>query len=310
MKGHNSAAFGEELCEEVESILVDGTKKLFHYVQWHLTDYIAGTQGMSAEQEGVYMRFLVRLYDRGKPFPDDDKFMALMMSLDIRRWRRIKKELIGTGKIVIRSESLTNTRFEKERVKRAHELQKQADATRKYWEQKRKKEATSAELAPNFDATSDELSGEVHANDPKKSNKINGSGKHPTSYTRETRDQRLESIKKENNNHPSLETAREAGVDEVQGLNGATSHIVKTLGEWLNPMMPDHKTARGWLESSVGMYGGAVVRDSFAELEAKIMQGDIIARPIPLLTKICQRRKADGLKTKPDPMAKIFSGVL
>lgn len=96
---------------------------------------------------------------------------------------------------------------------------------------------------------------------------------------------------KEYNNHPSLETAM--GVGEIQGLNGATHHIVKTLGEWINPLMPDHRTAKGWLESSIGMYGGTVVRDSFAELEAKLMHGDVVARPIPLLTKICQRRVSE-----------------
>lgn len=112
------------------------------------------------------------------------------------------------------------------------------------------------------------------------------------------------------NNHPSIETARDAGAGEVQGLNGATSHIVEILAGWINPMMPDYKTAKGWLESSVSMYGGVVVRDSFAELEAKVFQGDIVARPIPLLTKICQRRKNEKLKVRtPDPMAKIYSGV-
>jgi hypothetical protein len=104
-----------------------------------------------------------------------------------------------------------------------------------------------------------------------------------------------------NNNHPSLETA---GAGDVHGLNGATAHIVKTLGEWINPIMPDHRTARGWLESSVSMYGGVVVRDSFAELEAKILQGDIVARPIPLLTKICQRRKTEKPANARDPTEK------
>lgn len=103
------------------------------------------------------------------------------------------------------------------------------------------------------------------------------------------------------NNHPSLETA---GVVEVQGLNGATAHIVKTLGEWINPIMPDRKTAHGWLESSVSMYGGSIVRDSFAELESKILHGDIVARPIPLLTKICQRRAAAKPGNSRDPTEK------
>lgn len=104
------------------------------------------------------------------------------------------------------------------------------------------------------------------------------------------------------NNQPSIETAREAGVGggkgEIQGLNGATAHIVKTLGEWINPLMPDYRTAKGWLESSISMYGGVVVRDSFAELEAKILHGDVVAKPIPLLVSICQRRKNERPKTQ------------
>jgi hypothetical protein len=104
--------------------------------------------------------------------------------------------------------------------------------------------------------------------------------------------------KEKNNNiytpsQPSSRASAKAGVGEVEGINGATSLIVNKLAGWINPMMPDHRTARGWLESSVAMYGGVVVRDSFAELEAKVLQGDVIARPIPLLTRICQRRKAD-----------------
>jgi hypothetical protein len=80
--------------------------------------------------------------------------------------------------------------------------------------------------------------------------------------------------------------------DEIEGINGATALIVGKLAGWINPMTPDRTTARGWLDSSVKMFGATVVRDSFAEVEAKVMQGDIIARPIPLLTKICQQKSA------------------
>jgi len=41
--GDNSAAFGEDLIESVERVIADAGKKLFHYVQWHLADYITGT---------------------------------------------------------------------------------------------------------------------------------------------------------------------------------------------------------------------------------------------------------------------------
>lgn len=298
MIGHNSEAFGETTCDDTLAIS-DDHKKLFHYVQWNLADYITGTQGMTPDQEGIYMRFLVRLYDRGQAFQDDDKKMSLLMGLDIRKWRRIKGELVGIGKVVIKNGSLTNSRFERERVKRAQELRKQAAATKKYWEDKRAKQRTSEELRADFDQTSDELREEVGAKFDKKPNENNGRSQHPTSYTRKSRVQSLDKErKKENKQPPNSESVAARGAGEVQGLNGATAHIVKTLGEWINPIIPDHKTAKGWLESSVSMYGGTVVRDSFAELEAKIMHGDIVGRPIPLLTKICQRRKSASTPPK------------
>jgi len=180
--GHNSAAYGEKISEPF--VLDDDHKKLFHYVQWQLSDYITGTQGMTVDQEGVYMRFLVRLYDRGKPFPDDDRMMARVMAMDLRPWRRIKTQLIEMGKILVKSESLTNTRFERERQKRAAELRKQAENTRKYWEEKRAKKTTSDELPANFGQTSGELCSEVLGKCSKKVNEINGDGKHPTSQSR------------------------------------------------------------------------------------------------------------------------------
>ena len=185
--GHNSATFGEEICEDVERILSDDRKKLFHYVQWHLADYITGTQGMSPEQEGIYMRFLVRLYDRGKPFPDDDRFMASIMSLDVRRWRRIKTDLVSFGKIIIRSGGLSNSRFEKERQKRAEDLRKQADGTRRHHEKRRQQKQSAQEDRPDFAPTSPRLREEVQPKCGEKTNEINGSGKHLTSQTRDQR---------------------------------------------------------------------------------------------------------------------------
>jgi len=304
--GDNSAAFGEDLIESVERVIADAGKKLFHYVQWHLADYITGTQGMAPDQEGIYIRFLVRLYDRGKPFPDDDRFMASIMSLDIRKWRRLKADLISFGKITIQSGGLTNARFEKERQKRALELQKQADATKKYWEKKRSEKETSGQLRPDFAPTSPRLPREVSPNYAKKPNEINEIGKHPNQETRDYRLESREEREKEKKSPASSESEYASACgrrDEIEGINGATSLIVGKLAGWINPMMPDRRTAQGWLESSVAMFGATVVRDSFAEVEAKAMQGDVIARPIPLLTKICQQKAAEKPKAgdKPRP---------
>ncbi len=182
--GHNSAAYGEQIIEDTSIVLGDDHKKLFHYVQWQLSDYITGTQGMSPDQEGVYMRFLVRLYDRGQAFPDDDKMMSLVMSLDIRRWKRIKNELISFGKILVRNACLTNARFEREKKKRAEDLRKQAENTRKYWEKRNAKKATSDGLLDEVGAKSGQSPREVGARESKKVNKNNDTGKHPTSQSR------------------------------------------------------------------------------------------------------------------------------
>lgn len=296
--GHNSAAYGESLCEDAAD-----DKKLFHYVQWHLADYIAGTQGMSPEQEGIYVRFLMRLYNHGKPLRDDDGFMASLMILDVRRWRRVKSELIAFGKIVLRAGSLTNSRFEKERLKRAAELKKQADATSKYWQNKRVKKAAPDGLRGEVGAKSDGSPNEVQATFYKKTNEINDEHEHPNLQTRDESLEKKER-KKENNQPPPVHGAVVVG--EVDGLNGATSLIIGKLAGWINPMMPDKRTARVSIENFVSLYSGPIVRDAFAELEAKMLHGDVIARPIPYLASACQRRAqkrdAEKIEQKPDGM--------
>jgi uncharacterized protein YdaU (DUF1376 family) len=115
-------------------------------VQWNVGDYTLGTQGMTLETEGAYRRFLMRLYAHGKPLPDDDSYMAIAMSLSRTIWRRVKKTLIGLGKIIVRAGSLTNTRFEKERIKRAEQMARQANAARVRWQKHR--EAQSWQESP------------------------------------------------------------------------------------------------------------------------------------------------------------------
>lgn len=182
--GHNSASFGEAPCEEIAGDLGGTPKKLFHYVQLNLADYITGTLGMNPEQEGIYIRFLSRLYDRGSAFPDNDRLMASIMGLDMRRWRRVKRELVSIGKITIRSGGLTNPRFERERLKRAEEIQKQADATHRYWEKKRAEKETSEESRADVGAKFEGSRREVQPIIGKKTNEINESRQHPTSQSR------------------------------------------------------------------------------------------------------------------------------
>lgn len=165
MIGHNSAGFGEQLRADVETVLSDDHKAVFHYAQWHIGDYILGTDGMSLESEGAYMRFLMRLYQRGKPLPDDDRFMSVCMNLSLRVWRRIRDALVGFGKIIARNGCLTNARFEMERTRRSEEMKKKADAANKRW--------LSAKVSPKFAPSLDETSGKLGRSFAKKDNEIN-----------------------------------------------------------------------------------------------------------------------------------------
>lgn len=171
--GHNSAAFAEDLRDDIETVLSDDHKKLFHYAQWHIDDYIAGTVGMQLETEGAYIRFLMRLYQRGKPLPDDDRFMATCMSLSIRVWKRVKDALVAVGKIIVKAGCLTNARFEKERQRRADQLRKMADAARKRHENAREVKAGSGQTSAKLPQSLPEVSPKLSANSPEKPNEIN-----------------------------------------------------------------------------------------------------------------------------------------
>jgi uncharacterized protein YdaU (DUF1376 family) len=175
MLGHNSAAYGEEMRERVETILGDEHETVFHYVQWHIGDYIAGTEGMPLETEGAYMRFLSRLYRRGKPLPDDDRFMSVCMDLSIRVWKRVKEVLISVGKIICRNGALTNARFEKERQRRAELIQKQSESARLRWEKQRAEKMGLAEVSPKFAGSLAKTSAKLSQSVLKKPNEINDS---------------------------------------------------------------------------------------------------------------------------------------
>lgn len=146
---------------------------LFRFVMWNVNDYLAGTAGLTAEQEGVYMRFLMQLYSNGKPLPDDDAWMSRLLRLSVRVWRRVKESLAELGKIIIRNSALTNSRFEAERIKRAEDHQKRAAAAHKRWAQNRKTKAAIEPTLPKVSAKFPESFGETLPQKSEKANKIN-----------------------------------------------------------------------------------------------------------------------------------------
>lgn len=143
----------------------------FRHIDWHIGDWLGGTLGMSLEVEGAYCRFLNRLYQRGKPLPDDDRFMAVSMGLSLRVWKRIKEALIAAGKVIARAGCLTNLRFEKERIKRAERIKQAAANAHARWQAGKGLEQVSAKFEPSLEQTPSKLARKVR----KKVNKINAS---------------------------------------------------------------------------------------------------------------------------------------
>ena len=138
----------------------------FRYMPLHIGDWMTGTEGLTFEHRGFYIDFLVRLYNRGKPFPDNDRDMADIFRISIRVWKRLKEVLVAAGKILTRNGSLTNERFEKERLKRAEEMRRKSAAAQARWKSSAE---TSAKLAGNLPEVSLKLSPNSNVDD----NKIN-----------------------------------------------------------------------------------------------------------------------------------------
>jgi hypothetical protein len=106
-----------------------------------------------------------------------------------------------------------------------------------------------------------------------------------------------------NNNHHSLETASElgGGGQEVAGLNGATAIIAEKLAGWINPAIPDRRTAHATLENLVRIYPPDIVRDSFAHLEAKMLSGDVVPSPLKYFNATCRGMHAEMIKSQQKP---------
>ena len=78
------------------------------------SDFIAGTLGLSLEEKGAYSLILDLLYDRGRPLPDDPRYIAGVCGCSVRKWNAIRDRLIEAGKITVRDGTISNPRFDKE----------------------------------------------------------------------------------------------------------------------------------------------------------------------------------------------------
>lgn len=73
-------------------------------IKWYKRDperALNGMLGLNLEERGAYNTVLDLIYLRDGKLPDDDRFIAGYLGVDVRVWKRIKQRLIDLGKLSV-----------------------------------------------------------------------------------------------------------------------------------------------------------------------------------------------------------------
>lgn len=72
--------------------------------EWYKRDIRAAIRGMTSltlEERGAYNTIIDHQYLMGRGLADNDAYLAGLMGCDVRVWKRVKKQLLDKGRIVI-----------------------------------------------------------------------------------------------------------------------------------------------------------------------------------------------------------------
>jgi uncharacterized protein YdaU (DUF1376 family) len=92
-------------------------RKIMGQIKWYKRDpdaALSGMMGLSLEERGAYNTVLDLIYTRDGNLPDDERFVAGWLGVDVRVWRRIKNRLIDLGKLYVTEGMLRNSRADVE----------------------------------------------------------------------------------------------------------------------------------------------------------------------------------------------------
>ena len=57
-------------------------------------DYLGKTSGLSCEEHGAYLLLICAYWQRGKPLPDDDRYLSTATRLTLKKWRIIRPKIL------------------------------------------------------------------------------------------------------------------------------------------------------------------------------------------------------------------------
>lgn len=75
------------------------------YMPFYPTEYLADDrlESFSAEEHGAYLLLLMHMWRRGGQLPDDDRYLAGLAHVSLRRWTSLRPVLIGTTSASLKS---------------------------------------------------------------------------------------------------------------------------------------------------------------------------------------------------------------
>ena len=102
-------------------------RRTFRRTDFYPDDWIAGTGELSLEQEGAYIRICALIYSRNRPIPDNDRWLAGMCRVSLRKWRTLRQQLLDIGKITVQDGLIHQKRCQFELEKAAERARKCAE---------------------------------------------------------------------------------------------------------------------------------------------------------------------------------------
>lgn len=139
------------------------------YYPMYPRDFFEGTQRMSLELKGAYIMLLNLIYTRNGPVDDEDGYLARYVGCSIRKWQKLRLELIGLGKIAVVDGVIRNSRADDELLKRTSYVdQKRENRARPNKNNAQESQPRTTRAKPEPEPQSVEEKGEAIAS-PKKS---------------------------------------------------------------------------------------------------------------------------------------------
>lgn len=110
------------------------------HIPFYPSDWLAGTRGMTAEETGVYITLIARMYEMAGPIErDDERLYRICGCKSKRSFQKVASYLIAEGKVEEVEGQLFNERVQKEIKKVVEKSSKAKDAAEARWKKKSNK---------------------------------------------------------------------------------------------------------------------------------------------------------------------------